>query len=52
MNDSGEPRSVDPFTFWYLLAAFGILLLVRFMVTDALGVTSSDEPSAVYTLQK
>jgi hypothetical protein len=50
MDNSGKPKSVDPFVFWYLIAAVGMALVLKFMVTDLLGMTSPDEPSTVYAL--
>lgn len=48
MKGGGNPRSANSQTAWYLLAAFGIAVLVNFMITDLLGITSHDEPSTAY----
>ncbi len=48
MKGMGKPNSADPLTGWYFVAAFGIALLLKFMVTDSLGITSHDEPSTAY----
>lgn len=48
MKGGGKPKSADSQAAWYLLAAFGIALLVTFMITDLLGITSHDEPSTAY----
>ncbi|MGN8000592.1 hypothetical protein [Sphingomonas sp. 22176] len=48
MKGSENPRSAASQAAWYLLAAFGIAMLVNFMITDLLGITSHDEPSTAY----
>lgn len=48
MHNSGKPRNVSPSVFWYLVAFVGMLLVLTFMVTDLIGITSPDEPSTIY----
>lgn len=48
MKGSGKPKSDESLMVWYFVVALGLALMLRFMVTDALGITSHDEPSTAF----